>query len=186
MSLQAGRSTQKGASNMSMREILTGVLALGLVGTPAAQSADRPGLGQPVSESDLALWDISVGPDGRGLPPGSGTPAQGAVVYAQKCELCHGKEGQGGPNTALSGPQRTVANYVPYATTIFDFTRRAMPWQQPKSLTNDEVYGVTAYILSLNKIIGENDVMNLLRPCRRCRCRTGMASSADIPTNIRR
>jgi S-disulfanyl-L-cysteine oxidoreductase SoxD len=146
---------------MSTREILTGVLALGLaLGTPAALSADRPGLGQPVSESDLALWDMSVGPDGRGLPAGSGTPAQGAVVYAQKCELCHGKEGQGGPSAALSGPQRTVANYVPHATTIFDFTRRAMPWQQPKSLTNDEVYAVTAYILSLNKIIGENDELN--------------------------
>jgi S-disulfanyl-L-cysteine oxidoreductase SoxD len=161
MSLRAGQSTQKGTSNMSTREILTGVLALGLaLGTPAALSADRPGLGQPVSENELALWDISIGPDGRGLPPGSGTPAQGAVVYAQKCELCHGKEGQAGPNAALSGPQRTVANYVPHATTIFDFTRRAMPWQQPKSLTNDEVYAVTAYILSLNKIIGENDVLN--------------------------
>ena len=146
---------------MSTREILAGVVALGLaLGTPAAQSADRPGLGQPVSESDLALWDISIGPDGRGLPSGSGTPAQGAVVYAQKCELCHGKEGQGGPSAALAGPQRTVANYVPQATTIFDYTRRAMPWQQPKSLTNDEVYAVTAYILSLNKIIGENDVLN--------------------------
>ena len=146
---------------MSTREILAGAVALVLaLGTPAALSADRPGLGQPVSENELALWDISIGPDGRGLPPGSGTPAQGAVVYAQKCELCHGKEGQGGPNAALSGPQRTVANYVPHATTIFDFTRRAMPWQQPKSLTNDEVYAVTAYILSLNKIIGENDVLN--------------------------
>jgi S-disulfanyl-L-cysteine oxidoreductase SoxD len=108
----------------------------------------------------LGLWDISIGPDGAGLPAGSGTPAQGAVVYAQKCEICHGKEGQNGPNAALSGPQRTVANYVPHATTIFDFTRRAMPWQQPKSLSNDEVYAVTAYILALNKIIGDNDVMN--------------------------
>ena len=124
MSLRAGQSTQKGTSNMSTREILTGVLALGLaLGMSAALSADRPGLGQPVSENELALWDISIGPDGRGLPPGNGTPAQGAVVYAQKCELCHGKEGQGGPNAALSGPQRTVANYVPHATTIFDITR---------------------------------------------------------------
>ncbi len=72
----------------------------------------------------------------------------------------HGKDGQGGRNAALSGPERTVANYVPHATTIFDYTRRAMPWQQPKTLTNDEVYAVTAYILVLNKIIGENDVMD--------------------------
>ena len=131
-----------------------------MVGAATAIAADRPGLGKPVTEADLALWDISVAPVGAGLPSGSGTPAQGAIVYAQKCELCHGKEGQGGPNAALSGPQRTVANYVPHATTIFDFTRRAMPWQQPKSLTNDEVYAVTAYILSLNKIIGDNEVMS--------------------------
>jgi len=146
---------------MSMRKGLA--VAIPLVcalGAASAVAADRPGLGTPITEADLALWDISIGPDGAGLPPGSGTPAQGAVVYAQKCELCHGKEGQNGPSAALSGPQRTVANYVPHATTIFDFTRRAMPWLQPKSLSNDEVYAVTAYILALNKIIGDNDVMN--------------------------
>ena len=125
-----------------------------------ASAADTPGLGKPVSEADIALWDISIGPDGKGLPAGSGTSTQGAAIYAQKCELCHGNGGQGGRNAALSGPERTVANYVPHATTIFDYTRRAMPWQQPKTLTNDEVYAVTAYILVLNKIIGENDVMN--------------------------
>jgi S-disulfanyl-L-cysteine oxidoreductase SoxD len=146
---------------MSMRNSLAAVAALTLAfGAATAVAADRPGLGKPVTEADLALWDISVGPDGAGLPPGSGTPAQGAVVFAEKCELCHGKAGQGGPSAALAGPQRTIANYVPHATTIFDFTRRAMPWPQPKSLTNDEVYAVTAYILVLNKIIGDNDVMN--------------------------
>jgi mono/diheme cytochrome c family protein len=144
---------------MSMRNSLAVVIALAL-GAATAMAADQPGLGKPVIEADLALWDISIGPDGAGLPPGSGTPAQGAIVFAQKCELCHGKEAKGGPNAALSGPERNVANYVPHATTIFDFTRRAMPWQQPKSLTNDEVYAVTAYILALNKIIGDNDVMN--------------------------
>jgi cytochrome c len=134
------------------------VLALG---AGVATAADAPGLGQSLSEADLALWDITIGPDGAGMPAGSGTPAQGKVVYEQKCELCHGKEGKGGRNAVLnSTTERTVANYVPHATTIFDFTRRAMPWQQPKSLTNDEVYAVTAYILALNKIIGENDVMN--------------------------
>ena len=146
---------------MSMRRSLPFVLPLALVlGSATTVAADRPGLGKPITEADLALWDITIGPDGTGLPPGSGTPAQGAIVYAQKCELCHGKDGQGGRNAALSGPERTVANYVPHATTIFDYTRRAMPWQQPKTLTNDEVYAVTAYILVLNKIIGENDVMD--------------------------
>src|SRR5882757_5066154 len=145
---------------MFTRNALAIIAALAL-GMSAALSAEAPGLGQSVSEADLALWDITVGPDGKGLPAGSGTPAQGKAVYEQKCESCHGKEASGGRNTSLvSTKDRTVTNYVPHATTIFDFTRRAMPWQQPKSLTNDEVYAVTAYLLSLAKIIGENDVMN--------------------------
>jgi mono/diheme cytochrome c family protein len=127
-------------------------------------AADQPGLGRAVSEADLAQWDISIGPDGKGLPPGSGTPAQGAAIFAQKCEPCHGKDGQGGTNAALTNApgktERTMALYVPNATTIFDFTRRAMPWPQPKSLTNEEVYALTAFILAGNKIIGENDTMN--------------------------
>jgi len=130
----------------------------------AAIAADGPGLGKPISEADLALWDMSVGPDGKGLPPGSGTAAQGAAIYAQKCEACHGKDGEGGRNATLANApgksERTMALYVPNATTIFDFTRRAMPWPQPKSLTNDETYALTAYILARNKVIGENEVMN--------------------------
>jgi mono/diheme cytochrome c family protein len=136
------------------------VLALG----GAAMAADQPGLGKPVSEADLAVWDMSIGPDGKGLPPGSGTPAQGAAIYAQKCEACHGKDGLGGTNAALTNApgksERTMALYVPNATTIFDFTRRAMPWPQPKSLSNDEVYALTAYILAGNRIIAETDAMN--------------------------
>lgn len=138
--------------------------ALYLGGAVAATAADLPGLGKPISEAELALWDMSVGPDGKGLPPGNGTAAQGAAVYAQKCEACHGKEGQGGTNSVLINAPgksaRTMALYVPNATTIFDFTRRAMPWPQPKSLTNDEVYALTAYILAGNKIISENETMN--------------------------
>lgn len=146
---------------MSMRNCLPVVGAFVIAfGAATAVAGDGPGLGKSITEADLALWDISIGPDGVGLPSGGGTPAQGAVVFAQKCELCHGKEGKGGTGAALAGPERNVGNYVPHATTIFDFTRRAMPWTQPKSLTNDEVYAVTAYILALNGIIGENDVMN--------------------------
>jgi len=130
----------------------------------AVLAADPPGLGQKISESDLALWDISVGPDGKGLPPGSGTSAQGAAIFAQKCAACHGQGGTGGTNSVLiNAPgktERTMALYVPHATTIWDFTRRAMPWPQPKSLSNDEVYALTAFILAGNKIIGEGDVMN--------------------------
>ena len=139
-------------------------LALALGGAATAMAADQPGLGKPVSEADLAIWDMSIGPDGKGLPPGSGTPAQGAAIYAQKCEACHGKDGLGGTNAALTSAlgksERTMALYVPNATTIFDFTRRAMPWPQPKSLSSDEVYALTAYILAGNRIIGENDAMN--------------------------
>jgi cytochrome c len=153
---------------MFTRRLLTAavVLAAGC-GIAAAQG---PKLGKPITESDIAVWDISVAPDGTGLPPGSGTPAQGARVYAAQCVACHGENGKGGPNTALVGGDpltggtrdvvKTIRNYFPYATIVFDFTRRAMPWQAPKTLTDDEVYAVTAYILRLNDLIGENDVMD--------------------------
>jgi cytochrome c len=133
-------------------------------GAPAA-----PNLGTPISPAEIAGWDISIMPDGSGLPPGSGTAAQGAPIFAAKCAVCHGEAGKGGTNAALVGGSpltegidttKTIANFWPYATTIFDFTRRAMPWTRPRSLTNDEVYALTAYILALNKLIGENDVMN--------------------------
>jgi len=159
---------------MSTRDRLAfaAALALGLsVGVGVGLAADAPRFGQPITPADLAPWDVSIGPDGAGLPPGSGTPAQGAEVYAKfACALCHGEKGAGGPAGPLVGggplnstdrdPAKLIGNYWPYATTIFDFTRRAMPWQQPKTLTDDEVYAVTAYILALNKIIGENEVMN--------------------------
>lgn len=134
----------------------------------AAVAADAPHFGKPLSPADIAAWDISIGPDGVGLPPGSGTPAQGAVIYAQKCSACHGDKGEGKPNARLVGGQitgpgpvvKTVGSYWPYATTLFDFIRRAMPWTEPKSLTDDEVYALSAHILRLNGIIGDNDVMN--------------------------
>jgi cytochrome c len=151
---------------MFTRKFLLGAAAL--VFAVAAARADGPGLGKDVSPSDLAPWDIHIMPDGTGLPPGSGTSAQGAPIYAQKCAACHGESGKGGHSAALvGGPPRasldggkTIPNYWPYSTTLFDFIRRAMPFQQPKSLTDNEVYAVTAYILALNKLIGENDVIN--------------------------
>ncbi len=145
---------------MCTRSLLPIAAAVALFGIGAAVATERPGLGKTITETDLKLWDISIGPDGVGLPPGSGTPAQGAAMFAEKCESCHGKEGKGGSNAALAGPERNIATYVPHATTIFDFVRRAMPWQQPKSLTDNEAYALTAYILALNKIITEEDVMS--------------------------
>ena len=135
----------------------------------SAAIAAGPNLGRPVTPAEIAAWDISILPDGAGLPPGRGTPAQGAGIYAQKCALCHGENGKGGRSSALVGgapltngieTAKTIANFWGYSTTLFDFIRRAMPWQQPRSLSNDEVYALTAYILALNKLIGEGDVMD--------------------------
>jgi len=143
------------------------LIALGLGSSVAF--AQGPNLGQPISPAEIAAWDISILPDGSGLPPGSGSPAQGAGIFSAKCAGCHGENGKGGQNAALVGgppltsginATKTIANFWPYATTLFDFTRRAMPWPQPRTLTNDEVYALTAYILALNKLTGENDVMN--------------------------
>ena len=157
---------------MSTLEKAVRVTCIAIVlGLGAANAADGPHFGTPISAADLAPWDISIGPDGVGLPPGSGTPAQGAAVYADHgCAACHGDNGIGGPVGPLVGggplnatdraPEKLIGNYWPYATTIFDFVRRAMPWQQPKTLTDNEVYALTAYILALNKIIDQNDVMN--------------------------
>ena len=144
-------------------------LAIALAIGCGAADAQTPRLGKPVSERDIAAWDISAAPDGTGLPPGSGTPAQGAKIYLEKCLACHGPDGAGKPFAALVGgaplasgieTAKTIANFWGYSTIIFDFVRRAMPFQAPRTLTNDEVYALTAYILALNKLIGENDAMN--------------------------
>jgi cytochrome c len=130
---------------------------------------ESPRLGVPATAEQVAGWDISIGPDGAGLPPGSGTATAGKVVYDAKCLACHGVDGAGQPNDRLVGgqgtlreaaPIRTIGSYWPYATTVFDYVRRAMPYVTPHSLTPDETYALTAYLLALNKVIGENDVMN--------------------------
>ena len=136
----------------------------------AAAAAEPPKLGQAVSSADIAAWDISIAPDGAGLPPGQGTSTQGEAVYVSKCLACHGEKGAGKPNDVLVGgagslaagqtPVKTVGSFWPYATTLFDYIRRAMPYHEPKSLTADEVYAVSAYILALNGIIGAGDVID--------------------------
>jgi len=132
--------------------------------------AEGPGLGRVASPDEIASWDISIGPDGAGLPPGRATPKQGETVYAEKCVACHGEKGAGKPNDQLVGgrgslsgdqpPVKTVGSFWPYATTLFDYIRRAMPLNAPKSLSDDEVYAVSAYILQLNGIIGQADAMD--------------------------
>src|SRR6202022_3942906 len=155
---------------MFMRNALLIAVSALAMASAAVLAAESPNLGRMATPEEIAPWDISIGPDGVGLPPGSGTPKQGEAVYTAKCVACHGEKGAGRPNDALVGgigslpgdkpPMRTVGSYWPYATTIFDYVRRAMPYNESKSLTNDEVYAVTAYILQLNGIIGENDVTN--------------------------
>ena len=149
------------------RAIFTASLLLAAM--TGASLAETPNLGRPIDEAAIAAWDISILPDGTGLPKGGGTPAQGAVIYAEKCAACHGDNGKGGLAAALvddrqivgiSAAQKTIKNFWPYSTTVFDFIRRAMPFQMPRSLPDDEVYALTAYILAENKLIGANDVMN--------------------------
>jgi cytochrome c len=143
------------------------VFAALFVAVPAL--AQSPRFGQPIAPRDIAAWDITIGPDGAGLPPGRGTANQGASVYVAKCQACHGEKGVGKPNDALVGgigslgtPKavKTVGSYWPYATTLFDYVRRAMPFQEPNSLSADEVYAVSAYILHLNGIVGADDVLD--------------------------
>jgi len=155
---------------MSTREGFAVAICIAVLGGCAgAATSETPSLGRPATPAEVAGWDISIAPDGRGLPQGSGTAAQGATVYAQKCQACHGEKGAGGPNDRLVGgqgtlasktPVRTVGSYWPYATTVFDYVRRAMPFAQPLSLTDGEVYALTAYLLNVNGIIGEQEVMN--------------------------
>lgn len=139
-------------------------------GRPAAEPSRRYELGRAATPQEVAAVDVDVGPDGEGLPAGSGTVAQGEALFAQKCASCHGPKGAGMPpalpaivgrDPAAEGfrfgtdPKlnKTIGNYWPYATTVFDYVRRAMPHPAPGSLTNDEVYALTAWLLAANQVI---------------------------------
>lgn len=127
----------------------------------------RFGFGRPATDAQITALNIDVQPDGVGLPAGSGTAATGAVIFAAKCAACHGVGGTGGPNGPLviTPPQpgkrteKVIGNYWPYATTVFDYIRRAMPFNTPGSLTNEEVYALTAYLLTANKLLDEKTVL---------------------------
>jgi hypothetical protein len=131
--------------------------------------AQGPNLGRPLTPEEIRKIDITVSPDGRGLPAGSGSVAAGAAVYAKSCQACHGAQGAGKPQDQLTGgvgslasgkPVKTPASFWPAATTLFDYVRRAMPITAPQSLTNDEVYAVTAYILSIDGIVPSDAVLD--------------------------
>jgi len=147
---------------------ITLVILSGCLAAPAVMHGDEPpdrlSIGRPASAADIARWDIDIGPDGAGLPTGSGTAQQGEPVYAEKCASCHGPDGKRGRNKLAGSPgekgKRTVGNYWPYATTLFDYIRRAMPPSAPGSLHDTEVYALTAYILHLNSIIAADMQIN--------------------------
>jgi S-disulfanyl-L-cysteine oxidoreductase SoxD len=154
---------------MSMPKLAAAALLI-FASAAVAHAGDTPGLGKPITEADIKPWDISVMPDGGNLPPGSGTAAQGAKLYADKgCNLCHGDNGKGGPNPALVGNPpltgdvaalKTIANFWAWPTTLFDYIRRAMPWPTPHTLSDDEVYALCAYIFAANNLIPPDQVMN--------------------------
>jgi cytochrome c len=136
----------------------------------ATLAAESPNLGRVPSQDEIVAWDISIAPDGAGLPKGGGTSKQGEAVFAAKCVACHGEKGVGKPNDALVGgrgtlsgdqpPVKTVGSFWPYATTIFDYVRRAMPLNESKSLTSDELYALVAYILQQNGVVGEEELID--------------------------
>jgi cytochrome c len=140
-----------------------------LAAAPASADAQQYHLGRTPTQAEIDGWNIDVRPDGQGLPQGRGSVAQGKTIFAATCAVCHGDNGQGGPADRLVGgigtltqpkPVRTVGSYWPYATTLFDFVRRAMPFNAPESLTADQVYAVCAYVLSLNGIVPQDTVLD--------------------------
>lgn len=149
----------------SLKNVVVSVLVLGF----PLSAAYAYVFGRPATPQEISSWDIDVRPDGKGLPDGSGTVMDGKRVYDQNCLACHGPNGTGGIKDRLVGghgtlatdkPIKTVGSYWPYATTLFDYIRRAMPYQAPESLSIADTYAVTAYILSLNGILPEDATLD--------------------------
>lgn len=143
--------------------------SVALLTVPALAADNHPQLGEPLTAAQVEAYNFVVMPDGEGLPDGAGTAAAGKAIYQQHCAACHGANGEGATNDRLVGgrgtidsaaPVKTVGSYWPHATTLFDFIRRAMPFAAPGSLSDDETYAVTAYVLHLNDIVAENEVLN--------------------------
>jgi S-disulfanyl-L-cysteine oxidoreductase SoxD len=161
-----GASTRKGGFVMFLhKRIMVGAIATASL----AFSAFAHDFGRPATQEEIQLWDIDVRPDGKGLPAGSGTVAYGKTVYELNCMACHGANGKDGIKDRLAGglgtlasdkPIKTVGSYWPYATTLFDYIRRAMPYQAPGSLSINDTYAVTAYVLSLSGIVSQDEKLD--------------------------
>ncbi len=151
------------------KRTLAALLALAVLPTAAAQARDY-GLGRTPSEAEIAEWDIDIRPDGKGLPKGSGTPEEGEAIYVEKCASCHGDFAEGaGRYPALMGgqgtlatdePVKTIGSYWPFASTVWDYVHRAMPFGNAQSLTDDETYALTAYLLNANDLIPYDHTLN--------------------------
>ncbi len=146
-----------------------GPLAALVLTASVARAGEDYGIGRAATQIEIAGWNIDVAPDGAGLPPGRGSVHQGEAIYAEKCASCHGAHGQGGPMDRLAGgvgtiatrkPVKTVGSYWPYATTLYDYIHRAMPFTAPQSLSSDEVYAVCAYILFLNGLVPADSTLD--------------------------
>lgn len=149
--------------------LTAGACAIAMLATQGASAADRkhPGIGRIATPEEIKSWDIDVRPDGQGAPAGHGTGAEGERIYLVKCASCHGEFGEGGGRfpVLIGGqdtlkndrPEKTIGSYWPYASTVFDYIKRAMPFGDAQSLTNDEVYALTAYLLFMNDIIGDDE-----------------------------
>lgn len=155
---------------MPMHRAIVTIPALAALMCATGAHAQSPyGIGRAATPAEIAGWNIDIGRDGSGLPSGSGTVSHGREVFEQQCAACHGDKGQGGVGDQLAGgqgtlatakPVRTVGSYWPYAPTLFDYIRRAMPQNAPQSLSNDDVYAVSAYILSLNGLLPSDAVLD--------------------------
>jgi S-disulfanyl-L-cysteine oxidoreductase SoxD len=155
---------------MRWSSVLLPTMIAGVSAAALAQAPDYRNVGRTPSQQEIRAWDIAIGPDGKELPPGSGTATGGAKIYANRCAACHGANLEGSPlGPRLEGgegtfktlyPVRTIGSYWPFATTLWDYINRAMPRNQEGSLSADEVYSLTAFLLYRNKIIQEGDVID--------------------------
>jgi len=139
------------------------LLLLALAAAALLAQSPKYGVGRAPTPDEIREWSISIGPDGKGLPEGHGTAVQARDTYANRCVKCHGDKGQGredAPAIAGARPLRTVGSYWPYATTLFDYIRRAMPFDRPGTLATDQVYSLTAYVLYLNGLVKDTDVID--------------------------